>query len=355
MGKAIGNVVGGLAGGILGGAGKTPQVQSPISQAQFQEAYKQSQAQAEAQRKFLEAVQAQQGLNKQLDVYGQFSNIAQGQGPNPAQAMLANTTGANVANQAALMASQRGSSSNPALIARQAAQQGGNLQQQAAGQAAALQAQQQLGALGQMGDMSTNMANQQAAQTQNAFANAQALTGMGQQAIQDANARNQAAQMQNQQAQQAMMGNLLSAAGTGLTMAGGAGVFGEGLKNYLAPTKKAEGGMVESKGPSSYAVRHMLAEGGPVPALVSPGEKYLPPQAVKAVKQGANPMDVGHTIPGTPKVPGAKDSYANDTVPKTLQEGGIVLPRSVTKSKNPDKAAQDFVSAIFARQGKMKR
>jgi len=83
--------------------------------------------------------------------------------------------------------------------------------------------------------------------------------------------------------------------------------------------------------------------------MVSPGEKYLPPQAVTKVEQGANPMAVGETIPGKPKVSGAKNSYSNDTVPKVLKEGGIVLPRSVTKSKNPDKAAEAFVNAILKR------
>lgn len=335
MGKAIGSVVGGLAKGFMGGAGDTPQVQSPISQAQFQQAYKQSQEQAEAQRKFLEAVQAQQGLGKQLDVYNQFSNVAAGQGPNPALAQLNQATGANIANQAALMAAQRGSASNPALAARLAAQQGGNLQQQAAGQAATLQAQQSLNAIGGMGNLANTMAAQQAQQQQNAFNNAQALTGMGQNAVQNANQMNMQAQLADRQATQNMMGNLM-------------GGIGAGIMKYAL----AEGGEVPKK--ANYITEY-FAEGGEVPALVSPGEKYLPPHAVKAVKQGANPMQVGETIPGKPKVAGAKDSYANDTVPKTLKEGGIVLPRSVTKAKDPNKAAQDFVSAIFARQGKMKR
>ena len=64
-------------------------------------------------------------------------------------------------------------------------------------------------------------------------------------------------------------------------------------------------------------------------------------------------MEVGVTIGGKPKVGGAKNSYANDTVPKNLESGGIVLPRSVTKSKNPEKAAADFVAQIIAkRRGK---
>jgi len=45
----------------------------------------------------------------------------------------------------------------------------------------------------------------------------------------------------------------------------------------------------------------MMANGGKVPALVSPGEKYLNPQAVQQVAQGANPMSVGETIPASLK------------------------------------------------------
>jgi len=95
------------------------------------------------------------------------------------------------------------------------------------------------------------------------------------------------------------------------------------------------------------------ARGGKVPAMVSPGEKYLSPRDVKKVERGANPMEVGEKIPGKPRVKGAKNSYANDTVPKTLEEGGIVLPRSVTQAKHPHWAAHKFVSAIMAKNGKM--
>src|SRR5271165_5089311 len=85
-----------------------------------------------------QSIAAQQGL------LGQLQQGAAGQGPNPALAQLANTTGQNVSQQAALMGSQRGVGSNPGLLARQAAQQGSQIQQNAAGQAAALAAQQHM-------------------------------------------------------------------------------------------------------------------------------------------------------------------------------------------------------------------
>jgi len=110
---------------------------------------------------------AGQGLQ---DVYGRqaatadtLGNISKGIGPNPAMAALNQRTGENVANQAALMAGQRGAGANVGLMARQAAQQGGNLQQQAVGQGATMQAQQSLNALGQMGTQQSQMAATQSA------------------------------------------------------------------------------------------------------------------------------------------------------------------------------------------------
>lgn len=91
----------------------------------------------------------------------QLQNIANGQGPNPAQAMLNQATGQNVANQAALMAGQRGASANAGLIARQAAMQGAGIQQNAAGQGATMQANQSLGALGQLGGQQQAMSGTQ--------------------------------------------------------------------------------------------------------------------------------------------------------------------------------------------------
>lgn len=103
-------------------------------------------------------VSDQQVAAQQLkNVLEQQQNVANGVGPNPAQAMLTQATGQNVANQAALMAGQRGASANAGLMARQAALAGGNLQQQAAGQAATMQANQQLNALNNMGGLANSL------------------------------------------------------------------------------------------------------------------------------------------------------------------------------------------------------
>jgi hypothetical protein len=92
-----------------------------------------------------------------------------------------------------------------------------------------------------------------------------------------------------------------------------------------------------------------FAEGGKVPAMVSPGEKYLPPQEVKKVAAGQKePHKAGVKIPGQAKVAG--DSLKNDTVPMTLEEGGIVIPRSVMNSKDPAEQARKFVAAVLAKK-----
>lgn len=394
---------------------------SPVEAGQISKSATALQGNLNGQQALLEALAGQGGVNKQSDVYNQTQGVVNGTGPNPAQAMLANATGKNVANQASLMAGQRGASQNAGLIARQAAQQGGNLQQQAAGQGAAMQAQQSLAALGQLGTQANQMTGQQIGQvnqnTNSQMANNQNLMnaqqGHNANAVasqNNVNTTNQAMNLQQQQQQANMAGNLTSAIGTALTLpkdkappivpestsepttaeqlpqgqalAAEGGAVGPGMPQQpqdsmpvLGHLMQAEASMpvqpitaspansvpVQSGAPQyGNIVQHMMAKGGSirmavggqVPALVSPGEKYLPPQAVQQVAQGASPMEVGKTIPGKPKVKGAKNSYANDTVPATLEEGGIVLPRSVTQSKNPQWAAHKFVSAILAKQGK---
>lgn len=94
----------------------------------------------------------------------------------------------------------------------------------------------------------------------------------------------------------------------------------------------------------------LMAKGGAVPAMLSPGERYLPPEEVKKVAAGKkSPIKAGEKIPGKPKFKG--NDYRNDVVPKTLKEGGIVLPNEVMQSKHPHWAAHRFVSAIMAKQG----
>jgi hypothetical protein len=99
-------------------------------------------------------------VNNQNTLANQYLAMSQGQGPNPAQAQLNQATGANVANQAALMAGQRGAGANVGLMARQAAQQGASTQQQAVGQAATLEAQQQIAAQQNLANLSAQQVGQ---------------------------------------------------------------------------------------------------------------------------------------------------------------------------------------------------
>lgn len=215
---------------------------NPSTVAQADTTFGQSQDALKQQQALVAALQAQNGIQNQSDVYNQLQGVAAGTGPNPAQAMLANTTGANVANQAALMAGQRGSSANAGLVARQAAQQGGNLQQQAAGQAAALQAQQSLNAMNSLG----GIAGQQVGQQQ------QAVTGLNQFAQQGNQnvlnsiaAQNQAAVANAAQANQANAGIANTAAQGQFGMLGGLMNAGGAAAGAGGAPKAAKGGEVQ--------------------------------------------------------------------------------------------------------------
>lgn len=118
--------------------------------------------------------------------------------------------------------------------------------------------------------------------------------------------------------------------GPGTAMAGGAG------------------DSIAALGPAAM----LAAEGGRVPALLSPGEKVLSPEQVQKAAGGKiDPMKEGKTVPGKPKVGGAKNDYANDTVPAQMEPGSVVIPRAVTKSKNPSAKSIAFVHAIAAKHG----
>jgi hypothetical protein len=433
---------------------------NPATADQATEQYGNMNTGLQQQQSFLQALQAQNGLQNQSDVYNQMQGIANGTGPNPAQMMLNNATGQNVANQAALMASQRGAGANVGLMARQAANQGAGIQQNAAGQAALMQAQQQQAALNQMGGMATNMANQQANAT-NAYTNAaQGAYGNVNNAIQGqnnanvsftngVNSANVQADTERTKGRNNLIGNVMGGIGAafglaeggqvphlaegggiidtikaafadppkpastpkpaptpdpekakafmkGFGYADGGGVtplipsqgatsgpqsnvgqyfqqaqnygsagqpadamsqgsfdFGKGVGGAVKGMFSGSGGseasglMAGGAGDAMESMPMLAAQGGKVPAMVSPGEKYLDRKDVSQVKKGANPMEVGKTIPGKPVVGGAKNSYANDIVPAKLEEGGIVLPRSVTQAKDPAKAAAEFVRQIL--------
>jgi hypothetical protein len=212
--------------------GTSANITTPSTQAQADQTYNQSQGSYAQQQQLASALQGQNGLGNQSSVYNQLQGVANGTGPNPAQAMLAQSTGANTANQAALMAGQRGAGANSGLMARQIGQQGAANQQNAVGQAASMQANQSLGALGQMGGMANQMAGQQINQTN---ANQQSAMGMNGQVlggIQGQNSANVSNQgnlnttnagiaAANQKAQAGVASGVINAAGMAMLASGG--------------------------------------------------------------------------------------------------------------------------------------
>lgn len=322
MSSVVNNILG---GGSTGGLAYKPQ---GLTQDQLNQQYQQTQAGLLNQQNFLTALQGQNGIQNQSNVYNQLQGVANGTGPNPAQAQLAQSTGANVANQAALMAGQRGSGANAGLIARQAAMQGANTQQQAAGQAATLQANQSLNALGAMG----NIAGQQVGNQANAV-NSYANTALG----------GEQAVMGSVNNQNTVSGGLAQEAAKqqGNVLSGIAGAAGSALELF------AEGGQVTSHGPQSKVGQHF--HGKSVPVLLSPGEIKLSPKEAKEVAKGKDPMKVGEKIPGQAKVSG--NSYANDTYKTSVKPGTVIVPRSETQSKDPSHNSAKFVQAVMARKG----
>lgn len=333
----------GFAGPSSGGGAVNPFDQTAPSQ--IQNAYTGVQGSLGQQQQLLQALQGQNGLNNQSQVYGQEQGIVNGTGPNPAQAMLNQQTGQNVANQAALMAGQRGAGANVGLIARQAAMQGANTQQQAVGQGATMQANQSLNALSNAGTIAGNQVSNQIGATgtnTQAQQNEQgqllgALAGYnstnaGLQA--NINSANASLANTSMQGQQALVGGGLNAAGAAMG-------FAKGGEISSTPGARSSFGQFLSAQP--------MAEGGEVPAMVSPGERFLPPKEAKAVAEGKkNPLQAGEKIPGTPKYPG--NDYRNDVVPKTLEAGGVVIPNKILQSKNPGHEAKKFVDAVMAKK-----
>lgn len=316
--------------------------------------------------------QVAQQYGQQQDVYGQQQSLAntllaqsQGQGPNPALAQLNQATGQNVNQQAALMASQRGAGANPALMARQAAQVGAGVQQAAVGQAATQQAQQQLAAQQQLQQQQAQMAGQ-SLQAQSILQGAIASQNNANMSSQGINAQ---VQGQNAAANSGILGGLISGGAAAL-----GSIFNKGgeVKGY------AVGGPVQPMGIQNYGAPQipniavqapqadpfkagMTSLGGFLGAQMNQPQATNPyagsgfdPQAMQqasmryqAAQAGGIPMEAeGGPVPGEAEVDG--DSPKNDTVKAMLSPGEVVLPRSVTMSKNPERGAVEFLRYLNA-------
>jgi hypothetical protein len=403
--------------GLLGTAGgfKGTGVDAPTNvtdPGQIAQSYAGTQNSMQAQQQLLQALQAQNALGNQSQVYNQMQGVVSGTGPNPAQAMLAQATGQNVQNQAALMAGQRGASGNVGLMARQNAQIGAGLQQQAAGQGATLQANQSLGALQAAGQMANTQANQQVGQTNaNAAAQLQEQGNlMGAQA--NTNRINAGLVGDTASQQAAVGGGALSGAGSAMAAFAGGGVVGDpnqaqdqsqgqpksGFGQYLKAMSNGNGNQgKQSLAPIQQGMNNfgaglgkMIASWGNGPSgsatnrtddqtqqdyldadtalATHPGdgigpqtqaqslagtEVQLPADNTDAFAKGGavgNMLKAGGKVPGKPPVPGAVNTSKNDTVPALLSAGEVVLPRSVTQSSDPVNAAAQFMAALIKKQ-----
>lgn len=268
QGTTVGNVQGAQAGAANALSGQ----QGLLAALQGQNGLGQQNAVAQQQNALNAQLNAANGVGTQNSAIqglqgaaGQYQNIANGTGPNPAQAMLNQQTGQNVANQAALMAGQRGAGSNVGLMARQAAQQGAATQQQAVGQGTTMEAQQRIaglqgltGAEQAIGGLGTSQLGAQQAQQQ-ALAN-QANLIAGQQ-IAGTTANTQANLANQQQMQNALAGiNTANVSSQGNVNAGNAGLAQTQMKGQQDILGGVMGGAGAALG---------MADGGEVP-LVQP-------------------------------------------------------------------------------------
>lgn len=229
------------------------------------------------------AGQGGQARGQQEQLVAALTAAMNGQGPSLAQNMLTQATNQNTLQGASLLGSQRGI--NPALAARQIVQNTAAANQSAAGQGATLRATEQLGAMGQLGNVLSGVRGQDINQVQADTGRVGVLGGL-QNAQNNSNISNQLGVQQinadtgNKNA--GVVGNLV-----GGSMNAGASVLG------------------------SLAMAGAAARGGVVPG-------------------GAN-------VPG--------DSPANDTELYALSPGEVVVPRSV--AKNSDEA-KEFIKHVKA-------
>lgn len=344
----------GLIGGSKGAAGpRNINWSSAQSDPWNLEARQASLSAQNQQQGVVNQLQGQNGIQNQSNVFNQQQQLAdtlgqeaQGQGPNPALAQLANTTGQNIQSQAALMGSQRGASQNVGMMARQAGQQGANINQQASGQAAVLRAQQQLAAQQQLQAQQAQMAGlstQQTSQLQNAVQN-QTAVSQNQQNMQLQNLQQwntlqaNAAQGQSTNALgYAQMGNQQNAAtaqGIGAGLAGMAGMFGNSSPTITPQSSIGNSNMASFNNPQTAYSGKTIENGNGGPSS----------------KFGCY-MKSGGQVAGKAQVPG--NSPKNDTVPAMLSPGELVIDRkTLADTGKVGKAARMVQAYINKRNGR---
>ena len=342
-------------------------------------------------------------LAAQQNLANQLQNNAAGLGPNPAQAQFNQNTGQNVEQQAALMAGQRGSGANAGLIAREAGQQGGAIQQNAAGQAATLQAQQQLAAQGELAKqqqaIQAGITGEQGANTNLLQAGAAAQNTQNQGNInnyQMVQGINSGVAQNNANATNATQTGALNAAGAALAGYANAGNSNQNAGGYQpiydgSPTDNGGAGYTGGA-TQGGSIGIMGGTGGGMPTsakggMVGQGKMLHANKKIDQVPQKdrmllpthlngmadifhpkfyalGGPVDVvsqapsvydaignafkqGGQVPGKAKVKG--DSLKNDTVPIIASPGEVVIPRSIMESKDPGEGAKKFVNNLHSK------
>lgn len=331
-------------------AAQAPLIQG-VNSGQANVAYDAAQTGLQQQQQLAQALAAQNGIGNQSSVFNQqqalataLQNQANGQGPNPAQAALNQSTGQNVATQSALMAGQRGVGSNAGLAARQIGQQGAATQQAAVGQGATLQAQQQLAAqqaLQQQQAQLANLSTQQVGQQQNAV-----------------QGYNQAAQGEQGQVLGAI--GQLNNASVGATSSQNSANAGIATANANNSAKAitglasgaagalsfSKGGVVENPKLAQVPDKDRFPHALLPDHLKVVADVYHKPSTIEMSKMADGGYVMGGQIPGKAKVQG--DSLKNDVVDAKLSPGEVVIPRHVMESKDPVKDAADFVKETLA-------
>ncbi len=381
----IGGIIGGSGGQGAGFNAASPQNSSIVSPTDIRQFQNNLTSGLGQQQSLYDALAAQNGVGNQSAVFqqqqalaNQLQQSANGQGPNPAQAQLAQATGANTANQAALMAGQRGTSGNAGLLARQAAMQGGANQQAAAGQAATMGAQQQIAArqqlMQQQGAMA-GLAGQQVGQqqqqgnayTQNALGATTGFLNAATGLQSNANNANASIAGGNAKNQAGLLGGLLGGAGSAMGLAQGGEVpypvkkdanyaiggdvqGGQGGSTLAAFMNGQQGGIQDfGAAPSDTVTGHKMPKGLNTSGAIAggPGDAMGMPVADMTMMASK-----GALVPGTPKQNG--NHASNDTVNAVLTPHEIVLPLSVTQAKDAPEKARAFVAAILAKNGRAK-
>lgn len=335
-------------------------------------------------------------------VYGQEQGLgtqlaaeAAGTGPNPAAQLTENAMQQNTASANAVAQSQRGV--NPGLAARDASMASTNANQVAAGQGAALAQQQQVTATGEEAGLLGQEGQQQ--QTQQSLYN---------NANEYAQGINSSVSQNNANSVNKTGGGILGGVSAGISSLFAKGGFvsryadggGVQLPNvalpnlsnasalaapatplFTMPKKSGAGGGTAGgvasddsvnaytsgqqdtdnaadfgpqlpaagagpmAGGSSLLEAAALSKGGPVSHIgnMLKSGKFSPKLAARGGDVKATTPSQKATVPG--------NSFKNDKIPTLLSQGEEVLPRNVMQSKDPVKAAADFVRAEMAKRG----